>query len=90
MTSDKCPKCKTSWEEEETIFEYFLNKKDYPLEEALAAAEMYGCTPENPNHFSKDVVGIEIQGEYDGVSIWQCKKCLTEFDRWSMKEIKKD
>lgn len=85
MKETHCPKCGTPWEEEETIYEHFLQR--YGSEEkARETAAMYGCTPENPKHFGKDVVGIEIPGKYDGVSYWQCQKCDTVFDRWTMKE----
>jgi hypothetical protein len=48
---------------------------------------MYGCTPSTPQHFSVNVVGIEIQGQYDGVSYWKCTPCGTVFDRWTMKPV---
>lgn len=47
----------------------------------------YGCTVETPKHFSKNVVGIEIQGMYDGISFWECQKCGTTFNRWTMLEV---
>lgn len=88
MHSKECPKCGVQWKQKETIFEFFLNK--YCNEEkARESASNYGCTPENPKHFSKNVIGIEIQGEYDGVSMWKCLCCKTHFDRWSMKEVDK-
>ena len=86
MHLDNCPKCGTPWKEKETIYEFFLNKYQ-DEEKARDAAKNYGCTPENPQHFSKDVIGIEVQGMYDGVSYWKCKQCETTFDRWTMNEI---
>lgn len=83
---DECPKCKTSWLEDKTIFEYFLSKGN-SVEEAVRIAENYGCTTDSPKHFSKDVIGVQIQGEYDGVSIWKCKKCNFEFNRFTLEEI---
>ena len=87
MHPKDCPKCKTEWEEKETIYEFFLNK--YTDEnKAIVAAANYGCTPDNPKHFGKDVIGIEIQGMYDGISYWECQKCNGTFDRLTMKEVK--
>ena len=88
MHPKECPKCGTAWEEKETIYEFFLRRENGNEEEARKIAGYYGCTPENPKHFGKDIIGIEIQGEYDGVSRWKCLKCETEFDRWTLKEIK--
>lgn len=89
MHPKECPKCKTEWEQKETIYEFFLNKyKDES--KARETSEHYGCTPDRPKHFSKDVVGIEIQGMYDGISYWKCQKCNTTFDRWTMKEKTND
>lgn len=84
MKEKNCPHCGTAWEEEQTIYEYFLGRyKD--AAKAAEAARSYGCTPETPKHFGKDVVGIEVRGKYDGVSYWECQKCKTVFDRWTMK-----
>lgn len=86
MHDKYCPKCGTEWQEKETIYEFFLNK--YGNEEkAREIAKCYGCVPENPKHFGKNVVGIEIQGMYDGISFWECQKCKSTFDRWTMEEV---
>ena len=86
MHNKECPKCKILWEEKETIYEFFLNKyKDE--DRARETANNYGCTPEKPKHFGKNVVGIEIQGMYDGISFWECQSCGTTFDRRTMKEV---
>ena len=52
-----------------------------------------GDIPENirqhyspPYKWSK-LVGIEIQGKYDGVSYWQCPICKTTWDRWTGEEV---
>ena len=86
MHNKECPKCKIPWEEKETIYEFFLNKyKDE--EQARESANNYGCTPEKPKHFGKNVIGIEIQGMYDGISYWECQNCGTTFNRWTMCEV---
>ena len=83
-TPKNCPSCNTEWEEKETIKEHFENQ-GYSTRKAVQTAAMYGCTPENPKHFGKNVVGIEIRGGYDGVSYWKCQVCETMFDRFTMK-----
>jgi len=82
---ENCPKCKTAWLEDESIYDYF-RKTGQTKEEATETAKSYGCTKENPKSFGKDVVGIEVRGKYDGVSYWECQKCKTVFDRFTMKE----
>lgn len=85
MHNKECPKCEIPWEEQETIYEFFLNKYSDETK-ARETAGHYGCTVETPKHFSKNVVGIEIQGMYDGVSYWKCQSCETVFNRWTMQE----
>lgn len=82
----KCPHCDIDWEEEKNIYEFFL-KQYQDKEKASNAAKSYGCTKENPISFGKNVIGIEIEGQYDGVSQWECQSCKTIFDRFTMKKI---
>ena len=81
-----CPSCNIEWEEKQTITEHFVNE-GYTLSKAVQTGAMYGCTPNTPQHFGVNVVGIEIQGQYDGVSYWKCTSCGTVFDRWTMKPV---
>lgn len=85
MPEKSCPKCKAPWEEEENIYDHFRNR-GYSRDKAAHIALMYGCTKEIPVHFGVNVVGIETD-KYDGISFWQCKKCDTYFDRWTMEEV---
>lgn len=86
MRDKNCPKCNIEWEEEQTIYQHFLDKyKDE--DKAKETAALYGCTKENPKHFSKNLLGIEILGGCDGVSFWKCTACGQHFDRWTMKEV---
>ena len=78
-----CPSCNTDWEEEETITQYF-ESQGYSHRKAVQTAALYGCTPKSPKHFGKNVVGIEISEQYDGVSYWQCQECKVMFNRWTM------
>lgn len=87
MHPTHCPNCRINWYSNQTIYEYFLNKGETP-NKATKIAAMYGCTPEHPKHFGENIIGIELQGQYDGVSQWQCTNCNTIFDRWSMEPIK--
>jgi len=86
MNPELCPECKTPWKEAISIYEHFL--KTNTKGKATEIAGMFGCTKENPLAFGKDVIGIEIQGGYDGVSFWECQKCGSIFDRWTMKKVK--
>lgn len=79
MHGKNCPSCNTDWEEEETITQHF-ERQGYSHSHAVQTAAMYGCTPKSPKHFGKNVVAIEIQGKYDGVSYWKCTECETDFD----------
>ncbi len=86
MHPKNCPKCNIAWEEEHNIYDHFISKGK-TKEEATKTASQYGCTKENPRYFGVNVTGIEILGQYDGVSQWECGGCKTTFNRWSMKEI---
>ncbi len=95
---NNCPSCGIEWNNKETITEYFL--RDYSengipeyktrhgfttVEEAAAdSAKDYGCTPLSPQHFSKNVLGIETEG-YDGVSWWKCLSCGIAHNKWNPK-----
>lgn len=84
----QCPSCNIAWQGEETITQYFV-REGYTTRKAKQIAAMYGCTSETPRHFGKNVIGIEIQGQYDGVSYWKCEGCKTVFDRWTLKPVDK-
>ena len=83
-----CPHCDIRWEEEETVFEFFL-KKYNDVVQATEVAKMYGCTQNTPQHFFKNVFGVEIQGKYDGILYWQCDSCHNFFDRGTLKKTAK-
>ncbi len=48
---------------------------------ATNVAQSYGCTPETPKHFGKDVVGVEM--DRDRVEYWECQKCKVHIDRFT-------
>ena len=89
MHAKNCPQCKIAWEEDETIYEFFLKKYEGDTIKAAETASCYGCTPDTPKHFSKNVIGVEISEKYDGVSYWECSNCKSIFDRWTMKLVDK-
>jgi len=35
------------------------------------------------------LIGIEIQGGYDGVSFWECPDCHTRWDRFTGEKVEK-
>jgi len=81
-----CPECNITWEQEETIYEFFLNQHG-DKEKAMKTASLYGHTEEDPKHFSINVVGVEDPSKYDGVSFWLCTNCQRLFDRWTMEDL---
>ncbi len=42
--------------------------------------------PPGATHYSR-LLGIEIQGGFDGVSYWECPDCLRVWDRFTGKEV---
>jgi len=74
---DNCPKCDVSWVGQD-IMEYFQDEE---------IAGMYGWTPDNPKHFSVNVVMVEYPDHYDGASEIQCKVCGTRIGRFSGKYL---
>ncbi len=85
MTPKNCPHCNTEWEEKETITEHF-ESQGYSHRKAVQTGALYGCKPESPQHFGKNVIGIETP-EYDGVSLWECQVCESQFSRWTMEKL---
>lgn len=84
MKPKECPVCRIPWKSNDTIYEHFL-KEGKSTGEARRIALMYGDTVRQPKHFSINHHGVEIHGEYDGVSYWKCHNCNHHFDRWTMK-----
>ena len=91
-----CPECKAQWKNDITITQYFKNAKENENheqhnfykhktdEQILQVGKSYGCTPENPKYFSNEnLVGIEHSNLYDGVLMWLCTKCKTQWGRFS-------
>ena len=53
-------------------------------EEIAETVRAYGWTPETPKCFS-NLIGIEIEGAYDGVSLWQCPGCDQQWSWFTKK-----
>ena len=91
---DNCPKCGTRWKGDD-IFLYYLAQAKIPgnyysgktRDEVLEIAAEHGYTIENPQYFC-NLIGIEIRGEYDGISRWMCPGCKAQWCRWTNKELK--
>ena len=49
--------------------------------DAWNSARMYGWTFENPKTFRK-LIGVEVQGVYDGILYWQCPECSFKWKRF--------
>ena len=54
-----CPKCNADFKGVTIPEDYRINC-------------MYGKNP--PTHYSR-IIGVEIPGKYDGVSLWKCPDC---------------
>lgn len=70
----KCPNCNTNWDGG-AIFDTFRHQAYYRTfnDDELRAliADSYGSAR---GRWSR-LCGIEIEGRYDGVSLWQCPDC---------------
>jgi len=70
----KCPNCNTDWDGG-AIFDTFRHQAYYRTfnddELRTLIAECYG----NPQGRWSRLRGIEIEGRYDGISLWQCPDC---------------
>lgn len=81
----------------ETVKHYPKLYADFPIEDldsmsfiemnALWTARSYGWTKENPKCFKHTLMGVEIQGVYDGVLFWQCARCNTYWKRFEWSDL---
>lgn len=88
---DNCPKCNSSWIGG-SILEEFLKQRD----NAKEGGYRFGWTDEqveesmkecySPPYVWKREIGIEILGQYDGISYYQCPDCKTTFNRFTGEE----
>jgi len=45
-----------------------------------------GHYPKGSTHYSR-LIGIEIQGGYDGISYWKCPDCKAQWDRFTGERV---
>jgi uncharacterized C2H2 Zn-finger protein len=55
---------------------------------ALDAANSYGWNKNNLKTFRNHIIGVEIQGAYDGVLFWNCSKCDAYWKRFDWSDFK--
>jgi ribosomal protein L37AE/L43A len=74
-----CPECGASWDAG-AVYDglrahaAYADKTD---DEVREIAAQYG---DSDAHFSR-LIGVEIRGAYDGVLLWQCPDCQTQWRR---------
>lgn len=85
----RCPNCNTNWDGG-AIFDSFRHQAAYrtlnDAELCELISEFYGNAAERWSR----LVGIEIQGRYDGVSLWQCPDCQHTWDADSVQFLTSD
>lgn len=82
----KCPVCGFDFKGE-SIVEAFKKQRDegskWLAGKTDEEIEKYVHERYSPPYCFSKIMGIEIQGKYDGVSYWQCTNCNTYWDRWT-------
>lgn len=69
-----CPNCNGNWDGG-AIFNSLRQQPHYEqLSDEELAILVQECYGDKNAHWSR-LQGIEIQGKYDGVSLWQCPDC---------------
>jgi hypothetical protein len=80
-----CPICNYKWQSDKNIYEELRDRPAYKHmtdEQVEEIAKQYLHTKDNPKYFKK-LIGVEIQGEYDGISRWMCPECKSEWNRFT-------
>lgn len=87
---DNCPNCNADWNGGDIAEELLKHNPDYykDIAGAQKGARSYGWTPENKLQF-KRYIGVEIQGEYDGISYYQCPDCGEYWNRFTREHAPK-
>ncbi len=93
MYPKECPNCKKSLEGGK-IIDTFKKQRDEGVK------IWNGCSDEDLQKYINEsygkqsseqvwsrVIGIEFQGEYDGISAWQCPDCKYQWNRFTGKPI---
>lgn len=76
-----CPACGVSWDDG-SIFDK-LRTQDWcaGMSDDELRAHIAQFYDSDTKHFSR-LIGIELQGLYDGVIMWQCPDCKSRWDRF--------
>ena len=86
----KCPECHEDWDGGR-IWKVWRAMKDCDYYQSKTDEELQSMEKESysePYHFSK-LIGIEVQGKYDGISYWECPFCKARWDRLTEKLVEK-
>jgi rubredoxin len=86
----QCPVCEFGWDSGdilEVISQLGVFKGKTRIELLQIARDNYGYSEANPTRFTA-LNNIELKGEYDGKSFWQCPKCSTVWDKTTNEQFK--
>ena len=82
-----CPFCKCSWDGG-TLFDSIRKSPHYvDLTDEQIKNKCIEYWGDSDKRLSK-LIGIEVQGKYDGISYWKCPDCETYWDRWTNEIVK--
>ena len=85
-----CPKCKSSWDGGLIVEEFIKQREEgSTLWEGKSDKEIKKYVEETyskPYRFGR-LIGIEIQGGYDGISYYQCPDCKATWNRFTGEEV---
>ncbi len=83
---EECPECKESWLGE-SILDLMKKQRDDGGDylKGMTDDELQAKMEDDyrPPYKYGRLIGVEIEGEYDGVSYWQCPDCGTYWDRFT-------
>lgn len=86
----QCPVCEFGWDSGDIYqvlsqLEVFQNKTKQEI--LQIAKDNYGYSEANPTRFTA-LNNIELKGEHEGKSFWQCPKCSTVWDKITNEQFK--
>lgn len=72
-----CPECNSSWRDKKIPIQY-------------VETGMYGRWDGKEERYFSRLIGVEIRGKYDGISLWKCPDCDALFDRFDNDNLVSD